>query len=159
MAGKYKVEVTFMPHQEGTKFYEVATITSDEGSSISVRRYGPVKNAERGGTVISTAFGTRACARSESSKFIVAKTKRGYNIQPTPLSSPLADGSYTESSLQHAIRSHYSTVDAAELLNKLSIKIVGDSFDYAIFDECEEMLGKKAEPKPEPVRGEEWASW
>lgn len=146
-----KVSIAYMEHEGGTKFYEVATYSLDSGRSVVVNRWGKM-SAKRGGEIKIESYAVKSQADAAARKKINEKGGRGYNA---------ATGSYMPRTLnvdsaRLSLAGHYSDTDTVDgILTRLGIDdVLTEAISQPVPDEI-----VTDEPKPEPERGGEWASW
>lgn len=73
------INITYMPHENSTKYYRVYVVSNADGASLLINQYASVGNF---GRVEASAFGTLQSAAQEARKKINAKAKRGYTEDP-----------------------------------------------------------------------------
>jgi predicted DNA-binding WGR domain protein len=162
MSQGIQVDVSYLSHESGTKFYEVVTLLNhDANVGVLIKRWGKIEVAcERGGGEIKVeTFSLSLALRNAESRAINDKIKRGYcKDDARHIGSRLYEVSGESLSAQSsviAIDAHYGrhcghVLFAARLVSSDGVTVDESADPNDIV--CEE-------PPPEPERGGEWASW
>jgi len=168
----FDVELNYLEHDGGTKFYETVVITerlpsSDAGPSILIQRWGKIA-ANTGGGQNKMVKGSLLVTAMERDRIINDKLKyrsgKGkYDHQDPPFfglgrlicSAAVSSRQMTEREIAHHLSEHYQAGDDMAILNYFGMDADedGSSLDDDIVSEGE------GEPPAEPDRGENWASW
>ena len=148
-------ETMFMPHESGTKFYEITLLNAaDMGRFLVVKRWGKMDARRGGGEVQVLTYPTPRAALVAAEKLKNDKLKRGYSLGTathgyganTSLTGTEAIVSTTKA---HYIK-HWPMVIQALGLEESGVTNVW-------VDETADVVVE--EPAPEPKRGEHWGSW
>jgi predicted DNA-binding WGR domain protein len=149
-------EITFLAHEGGTKFYEVAQLyNADGGKYILVKRWGKMGQRVRGGEIKIEEYNSGSRLRVAADKALRDKQSRGYSIIKPDAGGALHthNSSYTsEAEFKDTIVMHYGPNGPRVFAN-----LTGQS-TYSVDDERDDSIVVE-EPQPEPDRGNTWGSW
>lgn len=155
------IKAQWARHDSGTKFYGAILVECDNSSYV-IKVHGPV---DAKGRVIQEPYGTmRTAGVAEFNKIITAKSKRGYSFREVLNYSYMRpEGGMDVTDIVNdavskmkgfGVAGSYYRIELSAAINSVTGGLSKADVDEPLLKEP-----FKAEPKPEPVRAEEWGSW
>lgn len=160
-------ELSFLVHEGGTKFYEVARFSCvDTRRHVVVRRWSKIAGKSNGGGEIKIEIFDNLTTASRSARQVLdSKTKpskSGGAYSLHSLATGLGDGvdEFEHDMLPAVLRVHYGPQTALSILTNLGLADA-DARDEEDREETDRLSAqmKARTPKPEPVRAADWNSW
>lgn len=149
--------LTFMTHEGGTKFYEIAAFACDATHRfVMVRRWGKMSAKNGAGqTKLETLASASALQANVASALRdLTGTKRGYNIDGLSTGIKSGTDTFADDMMEEALISHYQDNDTVKgVMSRLDLM---SRVDRPV---AEIKKTPPSPPKPEPVRSVDWASW
>lgn len=160
----YQVEVNFLKHNGGTKFYETVMISDHESELRAlIKRYGPIGSfgPHRGATLIATrnatrSLATRSLAAEQGAVLYTKRYRRGdkgfYEDADNP-SRCLVSGVTAPADLLTMLNWHYKATDAKTLITHF------DLLSQDIQPPAKESATEITEAPTPIVRVADWGIW
>jgi hypothetical protein len=153
----YKVEVEYLEHDGGTKFYETVLIKEHSGPGILIKRYGAIDKKIGGGQTIIER-GSHSVVDAAANKILTEKRKRSSKGQYLNVAQ-LNFGLHTvhnvfnvgADELAKRIADHYNRADSDAIQSYFGI---GASGAGVVKEEP-----AAAEPEEPIIRDAHWGSW
>ena len=160
-------ELTYLEHEGGTKFYEVAVFASQTTRRyVVVRRWGKIGSRHGGGETKIETFGSSAEAVSASRKVLNQKAGREYLAATFAHGFRSGKDDLEYDMLGEGFRRHYSDRSTGQaIMNNLGIgSTAAERLEVIAEDLFRTEKERKAAAavavvKPEPKRSNDWASW
>lgn len=153
----YKIEVEYLEHDGGTKFYETVLILEDAGPGLLVKRYGSIDKKMGGGQTIIER-GSHSVVKAAAQKILADKRKRrstGQYINASLLNFGIhtVNGVFNlgADELAKRVKTHFNATDRVAIYAYFGIEQDGKNVVK------EEPVA--AEPEEPIIRDAHWGSW